>query len=160
MIRTENNRNRICFAFVSVHFRNQLKFSFGLFWCFGCIMKQPKQTDLFQNEPNQTENGLKNSNSTQKTLSFQLQFPKQIETNRFVSKWTETNRKWNGLKNSNSTQKMLSFQLQFPKQTKKTDLFQNEPKQTENGLNFNAISLTHYRQHSCLQSLKISDWYR
>ena len=29
---------------------------------------------------------------------------------------------------------MLSFQLQFPKQTKKTDLFQIEPKQTKNGL--------------------------
>jgi len=31
------------------------------------------------------------------------------------------------------------------KQTKKTDLFQNEPKQTENGLNFNAISLNFWQ---------------
>ena len=37
---------------------------------------------------------------------------------------------------------MLSFKLQFPKQTKKKpDLFQNEPNQTENDLNFNATSL-------------------
>jgi len=49
-------------------------------------LKQPKQTDLFQNELKQTENGLKNSNSTQKSLSFQLQLTKQTETNRFVSK--------------------------------------------------------------------------
>ena len=34
---------------------------------------------MFQNEPKQTENGLKNSNSTQKMLCFQLQFPKQTK---------------------------------------------------------------------------------
>jgi len=43
-------------------------------------LKQPKQTDLFQNDPKQTKNGLKNIKSTQKTLSFQLQFPKQTKT--------------------------------------------------------------------------------
>ena len=35
-----------------------------------CALKQLKQTDLFQNEPKQTENGLKNIKSTQKTLFF------------------------------------------------------------------------------------------
>jgi len=34
---------------------------------------------LFQNEPKQTKNDLKNSNSTQKMLSFKLQFPKQTK---------------------------------------------------------------------------------
>ena len=63
-------------------------------YLFSCsFQNEPKQTDLFQNEPKQTENGPKNSNSTQKMLSFQLQFPKQTEKNRFVSKWTKTNRK-------------------------------------------------------------------
>ena len=103
---TENNRNRICFMFVLVHFRNQWKFRFGLFrfvsvfqmyfettetnssvskWTKSnqiCILKQPKRTDLFQNEPKQTKN------------------VPIIETNRFVSKWTKQTE--NDLKNIKS----------------------------------------------------------
>ena len=45
-VQTENNRNKICFAFVSVHFRNHWKFCFGLFRCFGCLPKQPKQIKI------------------------------------------------------------------------------------------------------------------
>ena len=56
-----------------------------LFWfvsVFQMYLEQPKQTDLFQNKPKQTKNGLKDIKSTQKPLTFQLQFPKQTETER------------------------------------------------------------------------------
>jgi hypothetical protein len=52
-VRTETNRNKICFAFVSVCFVKPKIFFFGLFRCFEPISKQPKQTELFRNEPKQ-----------------------------------------------------------------------------------------------------------
>ncbi len=54
-VRTETNRNKICFAFVSVCFVKPKKNFFRLFWCFEPISKQPKQTELFRNEPKQSE---------------------------------------------------------------------------------------------------------
>ncbi len=53
-VRTETNRNKICFAFVSVCFVKPKKHFFGLFRCFEPISKQPKQTKLFRNEPKQS----------------------------------------------------------------------------------------------------------
>ncbi len=53
-VRTETNRNKICFAFVSVCFMKPKKKIFGLFRCFEPISKQPKQTELFRNEPKQS----------------------------------------------------------------------------------------------------------
>ncbi len=53
-VRTETNRNKICFAFVSVCFVKPNKFFFGLFRFFEPISKQPKQTELFRNEPKQS----------------------------------------------------------------------------------------------------------
>ncbi len=50
-----SNRNKICFAFVSVCFVKPPKKIFGLFRCFEPISKQPKQTELFRNEPKQSE---------------------------------------------------------------------------------------------------------
>jgi hypothetical protein len=52
-VRTEKNRNMICFAFVSVCFVKPQKIVFGLFWCFEPISKQPKQAELFRIEPKQ-----------------------------------------------------------------------------------------------------------
>ncbi len=49
-----SNRNKICFACVSVCFVKPEKKIFGLFRCFEPISKQPKQTELFQNEPKQS----------------------------------------------------------------------------------------------------------
>ena len=48
-----------------IGFRNQQKFCFGLFRCFRCILKQLKQTDLFQNELKQTENVYGNNRKNQ-----------------------------------------------------------------------------------------------
>ncbi len=53
-VRTETNRNKICFAFVSVCFVKPKIFFFGLFRCFEPVSKQPKQTELFRNEPKQS----------------------------------------------------------------------------------------------------------
>ncbi len=53
-VRTETNRNKICFAFVPVCFVKPTKKNFGLFRCFEPLSKQPKQTGLFQNEPKQS----------------------------------------------------------------------------------------------------------
>jgi hypothetical protein len=53
-VRTETNRNKICFPFVSVCFVKPKKAIFGLFRCFEPISKQPKQTELFRNEPKQS----------------------------------------------------------------------------------------------------------
>ena len=53
-VRTETNRNKICFAFVSVCFVKPKQIFFGLFRCFEPISKQPKQTELFRNEPKQS----------------------------------------------------------------------------------------------------------
>jgi hypothetical protein len=62
-----SNRNKICFAFVSVCFVKPKTKNFGLFWCFEPILKQLKQTDCFvtnRNKPNKTgrsQNFLKNT---------------------------------------------------------------------------------------------------
>ncbi len=53
-VRTETNRNKICFAFVSVRFVKPKIFLFRLFRCFEPVSKQPKQTEQFRNEPKQS----------------------------------------------------------------------------------------------------------
>jgi hypothetical protein len=50
-VRTETNRNSTCFGSFSVCFAKPINYFFGLFRCFGSISKQPKQTDLFRNNP-------------------------------------------------------------------------------------------------------------
>jgi hypothetical protein len=50
-VRTETNRNTICFGWFSVCFAKPKNYFFGLFRCFGPVLKQPKQTDLFRNKP-------------------------------------------------------------------------------------------------------------
>jgi hypothetical protein len=60
-----SNRNKICFAFVSVCFMKPKTKNFGLFQCFKPISKQPKQTDLFSNKPKQTETTLNFLKNTQ-----------------------------------------------------------------------------------------------
>jgi hypothetical protein len=44
-VRTETNRNSICFGCFSVCFAKPNKFCFSLFRCFGSVSKQPKQTE-------------------------------------------------------------------------------------------------------------------
>ncbi len=54
-VRTETNRNTICFGCFSVWFVKSKK-CFGLFRCFGPVSKQPKQTELFRNKPKKSPN--------------------------------------------------------------------------------------------------------
>ena len=69
----ENNRNRICSAFVSVHFKKQWKSCFGV-------------SNVFKNNRN-------------KQFCFKMNqirpnmYITTTKTNRFVSKWTKTNQK-------------------------------------------------------------------
>jgi hypothetical protein len=51
LVRTETNRNSICFGCFSVCFAKPKKKFSGLFRCFGPVSKQPKQTEFFQNKP-------------------------------------------------------------------------------------------------------------
>jgi hypothetical protein len=51
-VRTETNPNSICFDCFSVCFAKPKNIFFGLFRCFGLILKQPKQTQLCRNKPN------------------------------------------------------------------------------------------------------------
>jgi hypothetical protein len=44
-VRTETNRNSICFGCFLVCFAKPKKNFFGLFRCFGPVSKQPKQTE-------------------------------------------------------------------------------------------------------------------
>ncbi len=53
-VRTETNQNSICFVCFSVCFakpKNIFSVCFGLFRCFGPVLKQPKQTELCRNKP-------------------------------------------------------------------------------------------------------------
>ncbi len=50
-VRTETNRNSICFGCFSVCFAKSKNFFFGLFRCFGPVSKQPKQTEFSRNKP-------------------------------------------------------------------------------------------------------------
>jgi hypothetical protein len=50
LVPTETNRNSICFACFSVCFTKPKNIYFGLFWCFGLVLKQPKRTELCQNK--------------------------------------------------------------------------------------------------------------
>ncbi len=59
-VRTETNRNSICFGCFSVCFAKQKNIFFGLFRCFGPVLKQPKQTEFSRNKPKQTEKIPKN----------------------------------------------------------------------------------------------------
>ncbi len=52
-VRTETNRNKICFGCVSVCFVKAKTKNSGLFRCFEPTSKQNKQTELFRNNPKQ-----------------------------------------------------------------------------------------------------------
>jgi hypothetical protein len=54
-VRTETYRNTICFGWFLVCFAKPKNYFFGLFRCFGPVLKQPKLTDLFRNKLKQTE---------------------------------------------------------------------------------------------------------
>jgi hypothetical protein len=72
-VRTETNRNKICFGCVSVCFVKPKTKIFGLFRCFEPISKQPKQTELFRIKPKKTEttqNFLKNTKICSLSNSF------------------------------------------------------------------------------------------
>jgi len=73
---TNENFVSVCFGVLNVFWKNWNKQI-----CFKMNRNKPKMTLIIAIAP-------------KKTLSFQLQFSKQTETNRFVSKWTKTNRKW------------------------------------------------------------------
>ena len=76
---------------------------------FSCsFQNKPKQTDLFHNEPKQTKNGLKNSNSTQKNALFPAAVSDTNQKNQIFFQ-NEPKQTENGLKIINSTQKTLSF---------------------------------------------------
>ena len=114
---------------------------FFLFWfnqntethCFGKEVKQPKQTDLFQNEPKWTKKGLKNSNSTQKNALFSAAVSKTNQNKQICFKMNRNKPKM-ALKIAIAPKKCSLSSCSFRNKPKKTDLFQNEPKQTENGL--------------------------
>jgi hypothetical protein len=67
-VRTEPNRYRS----VSLNQRQKISVCFGLFWCYQPISKQPKQTELFQNNPKQTGKNPKFSEKYQNMLSIKL----------------------------------------------------------------------------------------
>ncbi len=48
---TETNCNSICFGCFLVCFAKLKTIFFGLFWCFGPVSKQPKQTEFCRNKP-------------------------------------------------------------------------------------------------------------
>ncbi len=87
-VRTETNRNKICFAFVSVCFVKPKTKIFGLFRCFEPISKQPKQTGLFRNKLQTNRNNPTFSEKYPNILSFKLfgwvfclfRFNRNIET--------------------------------------------------------------------------------
>ncbi len=85
MVRTETYRNSICFGCFLVCFAKPKNIFFGLFRCFGQVLKQPKQTELCQNKPEQTKTNRKN---------YQQMFPIRGSSKQlvFFSVWTETNR--------------------------------------------------------------------
>jgi len=49
-----------------------------------CIWKQPKQTDLFQNEPKQTENDLKNFKSKKNFCGIKISCRSQSQSEIFM----------------------------------------------------------------------------
>jgi hypothetical protein len=80
-VRTETNRNPICFGCFSVCFVKPKNIFFGLFRCFGSVSKQPKQTQLCRNKPK----------NIQKT--FYIRGVLETDNIFFFSVRTETNRK-------------------------------------------------------------------
>ncbi len=84
---TETNRNSICFSCFSVCFAKSKNIFFGLFRCFGQVSKQPKQTELGENKPEQTETNRKNR---QKTFPIRVSSKQLIFFSRFEPKQTET----------------------------------------------------------------------
>ncbi len=59
-VRTETNRNSICFGCFSVCFAKPKNIFFGLFQCFGRVANEPKQTEFSRNKPKQTKKSPKN----------------------------------------------------------------------------------------------------
>jgi hypothetical protein len=77
LIRTETNRNSICFGCFLICFVKPKIIFFGLFSCFGLVSKQPKQTEFSLNKPKKSLKSL----GVLKTVNFFSRFePKQTET--------------------------------------------------------------------------------
>jgi hypothetical protein len=62
-VRTETNRNSICFGSLAVCFVKLITIFFSLFRCFGPVSKQLKQTDMFRNKPKKIHKKQKNLRS-------------------------------------------------------------------------------------------------
>ncbi len=88
-VRTETNRNSICFGCVSVCFakpKNIFFLCFGLFRCFGSVSKRPKQTEFSRNKPKKSSKKVLYSKGSSKPLrgprNRYFFFSVRIETNR------------------------------------------------------------------------------
>ncbi len=79
-VRTETNRNSICFDCFSVCFAKPKNIFFGLFWCFGLVSKQPKQTEFSRNKPKKSPKNVLYQGVLE-TINFLSRFElKQTET--------------------------------------------------------------------------------
>ncbi len=107
-VRTETNRNKICFGFVSVCFVKPKQFRFVS--VFRPISKQLKQTELFQNKPQQTKITL-NFHKNTKICSLSNCFG------------------WSSVCFGSIETSKLSVSVK--KRNNRNKLFRNKPKQTE-----------------------------
>ncbi len=79
-LRTETNRNSICFGCFSVCFTNPKNIFLGLFRCFGPVLKQPKQTEFSWNKPKKSPKNFLYL-AVLETVNFFSRFkPKQTKT--------------------------------------------------------------------------------
>ncbi len=79
-VRTKTNRNSICFGCFSVCFAKPKNIFFGLFRCFGSVLKQPKQTQLCQNKQKNLQKTFYIRGSSKQLIFFSRFEPKQTET--------------------------------------------------------------------------------
>jgi hypothetical protein len=75
-VRTETNRNSICFGCFSVCFAKPKKHFFGLFRCFGPVSKQPKQTEFSRNKPKKSPKTFSIRGSLKQLILFSRFEPK------------------------------------------------------------------------------------
>ncbi len=79
-VRTETNWNSICFGCFSVCSAKPNNIFFGLFWCFGPVSKQPKQTKLCRYKPKKSPKTFSIRRSSKQNIFILLFEPKQTET--------------------------------------------------------------------------------
>ncbi len=85
-VRTETNRNSICFGCFSVCCakpKTLFSVCFGLFRCFGPVLKQPKQTELCRNKPKKSQKNVLYYRVL-KTVNFFSRFEPKQTGNKFV----------------------------------------------------------------------------